>query len=445
MRRSTTTELSITLALLTIMASAGCSRKAVAPRSSAGISPAASEQNSPVKGNETTMVAVRFLEDRVRNDPDDLVALNKLAGYYLQLHRETDDVKYLKLSLRSAQASLNVLPIDQNLGGLTALALAEFETHNFTGARDHAKELTEYKPQSSFGYQLLGDASLELGDYDQAAEAYRRMEGLNRGTVGTETRLAHFDLLRGDISLARRRYDVALKLATKDSIPSAETIAWCNWQLGELDFGAGDIAAAENHYQTALAVLPKYHHAEASLARVRVAQGDLNGAIGLYESLANRQSDPVDAAALGDVYELAGRKQDAQKEYSIVEKVSLLDEFNTALYNRHLILFWADHDLKVTDAYAKAKLEYAVRRDVYAADALAWSALKAGKVDEAHSAMNDALRLGTQDAKLFYHAGMIEQAAGDKNAAQNYLRRSLELNPHFDPLQSIIAKKALGQ
>src|SRR6478609_8134048 len=100
MRRSTTTELSITLALLTIMASAGCSRKAVAPQSSAGISPAASEQNSPVKGNETTMVAVRFLEDRVRNDPDDLVALNKLAGYYLQLHRETDDVKYLKLSLR---------------------------------------------------------------------------------------------------------------------------------------------------------------------------------------------------------------------------------------------------------------------------------------------------------------------------------------------------------
>ena len=38
-------------------------------------------------------MAVRFLEDRVKEDPDDIVALNKLSGYYLQLHRETEDVK----------------------------------------------------------------------------------------------------------------------------------------------------------------------------------------------------------------------------------------------------------------------------------------------------------------------------------------------------------------
>jgi len=44
------------------------------------------------------MTAVRFLEDRVKSDPDDLVALNKLAGYYLQLYRETYNSKYLDLT-----------------------------------------------------------------------------------------------------------------------------------------------------------------------------------------------------------------------------------------------------------------------------------------------------------------------------------------------------------
>ena len=178
------------------------------------------------------MMAVRFLEERVKSDADDIVALNKLAGYYLQLHRETEDVAYLELGLHTGQSSLGVLPADQNLGGLRALAQAEYETHNFLAARKHAKELTQYDPQRPLGFQLLGDASLELGDYDAATSAYQKMEGLDNGSVATETRLAHLALLRGDAATARRRYLVALKQAGSSSFPSAETIAWCQWQIG---------------------------------------------------------------------------------------------------------------------------------------------------------------------------------------------------------------------
>jgi hypothetical protein len=51
--------------------------------------------------------------------------------------------------------------------------------------------------------------------------------------------------------------------------------------------------------------------------------------------------------------------------------------------------------------------EYESRRDIYGADAVAWTAFKAGKVDEAQTMMRLALRLGTEDARLFYHAAMI--------------------------------------
>src|SRR2546423_2288837 len=50
--------------------------------------------------------AIRFLEERVKRDPDDFVALNKLCGYYLQRQREAGDVQYLDLAVRAARASL---------------------------------------------------------------------------------------------------------------------------------------------------------------------------------------------------------------------------------------------------------------------------------------------------------------------------------------------------
>lgn len=437
---------SVALVAVFVLTAAACGRSPASVESSLLVSPANAPPARPlVRGKDATMMAVSFLEERVKGDPDDMVALNKLAGYYLQLHRETEDVSYLELSLRVAQSSLRVLPADQNLGGLRALAQAEYETHNFLAARDHARELTEYEPRRSFGFQLLGDALLELGDYDGATRVYKKMEALDSGTIGTETRLAHLALLRGDPATARRRYLVALEQAKSSSFPSAETIAWCHWQLGEISMGTGDYRKAERHYQDALRAFSDYPHAVTSLARYHVIQGDINAAIATFEKLIGKHADPLDEATLGDLYKLVGRDGDAQQRYSEVERLSQQNTVYSALYNRHLVYFWADHDMKTDEAYARAKKEYETRRDVYGADALAWAALKVGKLDEAQTVIKDALRLGTEDARLFYHAGMIARAAGDRNAAAEFLRRAIRLNQHFDPLQSTVATKALEE
>jgi tetratricopeptide (TPR) repeat protein len=213
--------------------------------------------------------------------------------------------------------------------------------------------------------------------------------------------------------------------------------------LGETAFSAGDYATAERYYRDALTTFPDYFRTLASLGRVRAAQGDLAGAIEQYEHAVRIIPDPSFVAALGDLYKLAGREKDAEAQYSLVEKIARLNELNGALYNRQLALFYADHDLKVETAYANAAREYVLRRDIYGADALAWTALKAGRVKEAQRAIREALRLGTNDARLFYHAGMIAQATGDQSSAREYLQRAMTLNPQFDPLQAAIARKAL--
>jgi len=389
--------------------------------------------------------SVRFLEARVKGDPDDFIAYNLLNGHYLRKVQETGDVQYLELAARAARASLAAAPAELNTGGLAALAQTEYTSHNFVAARDHALQLKRLEPGKTLPYQLLGETLLELGDYDGANEAFRRLQRLHGDNLNfaIETRLARVDLLTGHTERARERYTNALALALDASPPSREVVAWCRWQLGEVAFNRGDYEEAERRYRESLTTYTDYHRALASLGRVRAARGDTEGAIEQYERVVKRLPDPAFVAALGDLYKLAGREREAAAQYALVEEIARLGALDGALYNRQLALFYADHDLKAAEAYALAAKEYEVRRDIYGADALAWTALKAGKIEEARAAIKDALRLQTEDARLFYHAGMIARAAGDAVGARDYLERALALNPAFDPLQARIARDAL--
>lgn len=399
----------------------------------------------PPGGGEDEL-AIRTLEEKVKADPRDYVAYNKLAGYYLGRQRETGDLAYIDLAAAAARSSLEAAPASANAGGLAALAQAEFAGHHFKTAREHAERLVAMEPRKNYPYRLLGDALLELGEYERAAEAFEKMQRLEQfPSSATETRLARLATLRGDTDAAQRHLTRALALAFEEFPPSRETVAWCQWQLGETAFSAGDYVEAERRYREASATLPGYYRALSSLGRTRAALGDLNGAIEHYEQAVRVLPEPTFVAALGDLYRLVGRESEAVAQYDSVEKTAGLAASQGAHNDRQVALYYADHDLKPAEAYALAVKDYAARQDIYGADALAWTALKAGKVDEARERSREALRLGTRDARLFYHAGMIARAAGDATAAREYLRRALELNPQFDPLQAPAARKALAE
>jgi tetratricopeptide (TPR) repeat protein len=301
------------------------------------------------------------------------------------------------------------------------------------------------EPNKGYPFQMLGDALLELGQYEEAEAAYKQMESLGGIQVITQSamnqRLARLAALKGDNRGAARHYSAALKLAQSMPLPPPETVAYCQWQLGETAFAEGSYEIAEKYYKDSLETFPDYPNALASMGRVLAARGDLAGAIDFYERAARRFPDLNFVAALGDLYKIAGRESDAGKQYELVEQIGRLDALGGALYNRGLALFYADHDLKTEEAYRLAAKEYEARRDIYGADALAWTALKAGKIPEAQAAAKEALRLGTRDARLFYHAGMIAKAAGDTAAARKYLGRALALNPKFSFLQAEICRK----
>lgn len=382
---------------------------------------------------------LRFWSQRAERDPADFIARNNLAAVYLQRVRETGSLDDLARASAAARASLAIVPADYNPAGLGSLAQAEFAQHHFTAARDLARQWARLKASKPEPYATLGDALLELGDYAGAEAAYRQMTDRDPDGFPTLVRRARLAQLRGRTDEAEHLLAAASRAATG----TREPLAWCRWQQGELAFARGNYAAAEAHSRAALDVLPGYYRALGSLGRARAARGDLAGAIAQYEHAVRIRPEPVSLAALGDLYHLAGREPEAQAQYTLVERIGQLGRAQGALYNRQLALFAADHDRQPEAAFASAIREYADRKDIYGADALAWTACKAGHLAAAQEAIKGALRLGTQDALLFYHAGMIARAAGDRPAARRTLQRALSLNPRFDPLQAPIARASL--
>ena len=131
-------------------------------------------------------------------------------------------------------------------------------------------------------------------------------------------------------------------------------------------------------------------------------------------------------------------------QYDTVGFIDKLGTINQVLYNRQIVLFYADHDLKPDRALELARKELTARKDIYGYDAFAWALFKNGEYSEAADAITEAMKLGTQDANLYYHAGMIYNQLGDKELAREYLEYALLLNPEFSILQSDVARRVLA-
>ena len=391
---------------------------------------------------------IRYLEARTKNDPGDFIALNKLADAYLKEFRSAGETAYLTLARRCAEDSLAILPAEQNKAALAALIQVEHSSHNFLAARDHARRLAEIDPERAYVYQLLGDALLELGEYEDAKRAFKKMEelvGLQALTrVGTEQRLARIATLYGRDAEALAHLKRALAIAERPPGTSAETVAFCRWQIGEQYLEAGRFDAARDEFEAVLELVPTYYRAIASLGRLYAATGDLARAIGSFERVTATNPDPGHAAYLGDLLMKTGRREDAERQYALVEEIATADG-QRGLYDRELAMFYADRNIKTVEACELSAKQYQTRRDIFGADVYAWSCFKAGRLAEARAAMADALRLGTNDAHLFYHAGMIESAAGNTATARQYLKTALRLNPAFDPIQADVARAELSK
>ena len=148
---------------------------------------------------------------------------------------------------------------------------------------------------------------------------------------------------------------------------------------------------------------------------------------------------------LGELYEAVGQPNAAQQQYDLVETIQQLNAAAGMNVDLEMALFAANHGTNPIMAVEQARAAYAQRPTIYAADTLAWALYQQGEYEEAWQYSQEALRLGTRDPLLHFHAGMIAQKRGDAARAHMHLQTALEINPYFSPLYAPIAQQAIQE
>ena len=124
---------------------------------------------------------------------------------------------------------------------------------------------------------MIGDAQIELGMYDEAAQTMQTMVD-QRPDLSSYARYRTVRDFMGMLKGQSRRCSAAVDAGGAN----AENTNWVRVQLGDLYFNRGQLEQAEQQYTEALANYPGYNHALAALGRVSAAKEDYATAIDLY-------------------------------------------------------------------------------------------------------------------------------------------------------------------
>jgi tetratricopeptide (TPR) repeat protein len=383
----------------------------------------------------TTAEAIRFFQDRVKANPRDFHSLRYLGELHERKARESGDLAEYGRAEAALRRALELFPNYPRARASLAAVLCS--RHKFAEGLAIARDLVREQPKDVDALSTLGDALQELGRYAEAEEIYQKLYRL-APVPEVLARLANLAELKGRTEEAQAQVRRASEQARGAGGPKAA--AWYQARLGDMAFEAGQIEEAAALYQAVPPGVDAYHDATAGLARVRAAQGRLDEAVALYKKAVAIGPDPPMLAALGDLYVRAGKPELAGPLYDRVVK----ETRDAAEYRRVLAMFYADHDRELPRALELARQDIAERQDLYGHDALAWVLYKNDRPEEAARAAAEALKLGTKDAKLYYHAGMIHLRLGDEAKAREYLSRALTINPYFSPAGAEEARRALG-
>jgi tetratricopeptide (TPR) repeat protein len=432
-RTRTRTTIALGAALLLGAAVWGASQVS---RREAGQDVAALLTTLPSKGATASDSAVHKEAARLRADPKDSGAWARFGDALMQKARESGDGGYYGRAERAFRKALELN--EKNVTAVIGLAWVTSATHEFEKSIEWANRAIALDPKRPEPYGLLGDAAVEMGDYEEAFDQYQSMLD-RRPDLASYSRGAHLLYLTGNTRKAAWLMEKAIAAGG----PYAENTAWCRAELAKMLWENGALLPAERVVKAGLKATPRNRHLLAMMGHIRASRRDYAGAITQLKKSVEIAPEHDTLVALGDLYALTGRRDDAEAQYRAVEALHELHRSQGIRGDAKMALFYADQGRKLPEALRLAEEEWKIRKNVAVADALAWTLHKNGRHEEAWKAMRRALAHNTPNARFLYHAGMIRAALGDKAGAQQYLYRALNLNPNFHPRSAKLAADTL--
>ena len=397
---------------------------------------------NPYQFRLTNPESIAIYEGRAKNDPQDHITRTTLAALYVQQARDSGDHTFYDKAEASLRDALKLLPSYDS--ARVGLAVVTNTRHKFDEGLKLAKAVYTESPEggeANEALSVMADAYVELGNYAEAETTLRDLEkkiGEPTAPPAIQARYARLAELRGEPEKAIALLKQAAKTEAEALAP-APSLGWYASRVGEVLLSQGKLDEAAAELDEAIRLNPVSPDIKIILAKVRMAQGRGADAVAIMEKVLAVDKAIDTWLPFGDALTLAGDPKRAAAQYALAEAAD-----NNPIATRILILHYCDRGTKLDRALVLAKKDAAYRKDVFTCDSLAWALYHNGKLAEAEAASVEALRLGTKDATLLFHAGMIAHKAG-KPAGKELLRKALAVNPHFSAKQAAEAKAILGE
>jgi tetratricopeptide (TPR) repeat protein len=407
--------------------------------------PAATITPAPVIADyKTRDQLIAFYEKEMRRTPTDQIKMRMLAGFYLQRFKEQYDLSDVTRAEALARRSIQLQP-QGNTPAQMALANALLTYHHFRQAMVHERDAWMGEPSNANAQAQIASLQMELGQYGVAYETLKSIRRPSAENPTIDSVWARYDELTGKLPQARVLIDRAMQVSDSDINNPAADRSWFHMRAAQLAFDAGDYATAEREFANCLAIFPD--NAMALIFQARMFRAEKRWHATLKAATA--------AARLYPLPQALGYKADAERALgltSAAEQTDALIGAEVRLFNaqgindRLLANYYAQRGVHLRTALRSARSDYSRRGDeIYADDTMGWVLGAMGRWKEARIYAERAVRYGTQDAEVQYHAGIVALHTGHLHEAKARLSLALSENSQFHPVEADDARAQLAK
>lgn len=364
--------------------------------------------------------AIQKIQQRVSHGDNEAAWLEHLGWAYIKKATSSFDTSYYTYAQRTAACLQEIQPGNPEvslLNGFVAL-----NRHEFSYAEKYARSLTQSREYWA-DYALLGDALLEQGQLDSATRAYQKLMDIRPGPQAY-SRAAELNWRQGKLPAAIEFMQLAFSAT---SPRDKQASAWALTRLAELYLQALNYPLAAQHSQQALTAHPDYAPALHVAAKTAIALGEWRQAIVFNQQAIAVQRLPHYLWLQIEALRATGRQGEAAELEGVLLGSGAADD------PRLVAVYLASVGRDGQHALTLAQHELQQRQDALSHDAAAWVYWSVNDMVNAANHVEQALATGLQDARLYYHAGVIYTALDKTRRATEFLQKAARMQALLMP------------
>jgi tetratricopeptide (TPR) repeat protein len=360
-------------------------------------------------------LARESLEDAIRIRPEEAAANFELVQLLINTQEFEDAIEVLQKMRRFAPDNIKVLQ---------ALAMVQEKLKHWKAVENVAQEMVEKHPDNPLGYYYRGISRLNRDMADSSIEDFEKVLEIKSNSIEALVGLAKAFFMMKQPEDALQRIDQVVKT-------SPEHFAALNLK-GEVHLSQKQWDQAENAFNRARAISPKWPVPYRNLVNLNILRGDDSGVIGLLREGFEKTGDPVLGIDLANNYSREDRVEEAIGIYD-----GILDKHPKHLLasnNLAMLLLKGEPDQLELDKALQLVEGFELSNNPVILDTLGWVHIKRGEIDKALSVLQRAVKKGSGLPDIDYHLGFAYYQQGQMENAKRHINTALASNKPFEGL-----------